>query len=296
MAESASMARRRLGRELRRLRDRAGLSARAAASETGGRWSQARLTRMETGHPAVVLRPSDMGVLCDVYGCAHEERAEVLALVAAETGDGAWIVRAGGASQRQREISFVESSTKSVRQYLHQVVPGLFQSPAYTRALLTTGGESDVTAVLDGRARRQQRLREPGGPNWDIVLEEAALRNAVVPPSALAEQCDRLIADAALPAVSLRVIPTAAQRTGTSPISFLIYDFESPDSPAVVYVETPTLDLYLSAASDLTRYNAVFSRVASDALSVDETTSFLAEMSKEFAGATAAGPPERNNR
>jgi hypothetical protein len=289
MDESASPARRRLGRELRRLRDRASLSARAAVAETGGRWSQARLTRAETGHPAVALRPSDVGLLCDIYATSHEERAEVLGLVAAETGDGAWIVRAGGTRQRQREIAVVESSTKSVRQYLHQAVPGLFQSPSYTRALLAAGGEKQIGTVLEARARRQERLRDPDGPFWDVILEESAIRNGIVPPMVLAEQCDRLIQDSTLPTVSLRIIPMAARRTGTSSVPFLIYQFRAPDSPAVVYVETPTLDLYLSADSDLRRYEDVFKRISADALSTEGTIDFLTDIGKEFSGTTVAG-------
>src|SRR5689334_11316448 len=101
----------RIGAELRRIRLATGLSGEQAARALD--WSQAKVSRMETGRTAFTVR--DVAGLLAVYGVTDDVRAELLAATAEDVGEGAWIVRAGGFPRRQGSIAALESVTKRIR-------------------------------------------------------------------------------------------------------------------------------------------------------------------------------------
>ena len=87
----------RVGAELRRLREVAGLSGDYVARTLG--WSQSKVSRIETGRHAIVAR--DVAALLIFYGAPDDVRAELLAATARDNGEGAWIQRAGDFVRRQ---------------------------------------------------------------------------------------------------------------------------------------------------------------------------------------------------
>lgn len=74
MRQSPAVRRRKLGEELRRLRDKAGLTSPEAARLVG--WHQSKVSRIETGRSAV--KPSDVTRLLDVYGVTDPRLRELV--------------------------------------------------------------------------------------------------------------------------------------------------------------------------------------------------------------------------
>jgi transcriptional regulator with XRE-family HTH domain len=138
MPTDASAQRLRVGAELRRLREAANLSGEQVAATLG--WSQPKVSRIETGRTAFTVR--DVAQLLALYGVTDDVRAELLAATAEDTGEGAWIVRAGGWPRRQGSIASLEVVTKRIRQYQPMFVPGLLQTREYVKRLLRRRGRS----------------------------------------------------------------------------------------------------------------------------------------------------------
>src|SRR6266540_5129104 len=160
MPTDASAQRLRVGAELRRLREAANLSGEQVAATLG--WSQPKVSRIETGRTAFTVR--DVARLLALYGVTDDVRAELLAATAEDTGEGAWIVRAGGWPHRQGYIASLEVVTKRIRQYQPMVVPGLLQTREYAKAVATAAGATNPPAIATARMQRQEILRDKNAP------------------------------------------------------------------------------------------------------------------------------------
>ncbi|MBQ1025529.1 DUF5753 domain-containing protein [Micromonospora sp. C95] len=117
------------------------------------------------------------------------------------------------------------------------------------------------------RLQRQHILvrRLPSAPTLKVVLSEAVLRRTIPDRRAMVEQLRHLLDVAALPTVSLRVLPLAAGpplacETGT----FVLLDFPRPlgrasTEPTTVYLENITGALYLDKPAEVAAFEHVWS-------------------------------------
>jgi transcriptional regulator with XRE-family HTH domain len=267
----STAARLRVGAELRRLRTEAGLSGEQVASALG--WSQPKVSRIEAGRVAHSV--GDVAALLGLVGAAEDVRAELLATVAQESGEPAWLVRAGGPSRRQGSLAAMETAAATLRQYVPGFVPGLLQTQDYAVAVARASGVPNPRSVASTRMQRQAAVRE-AGTQLQVVMDARGLLVSIPEDETLlAEQLGRLIASVEEPHVDLRVVPLGAQVVALSPVPFTIYDFRREVAGSVVYVETPTADLFVAAASDLDRYVSLWKSLRASALDRDGTVRYL---------------------
>ena len=104
--------------------------------------------------------------------------------------------------------------TERFRIYEHHVIPGLFQTVGYARAMLQfwfgfLETRNDIDEAVAARMARQSVLYE-GGKTFAVVLEEAALHTRSGDADTLAGQLDRLLSVMSLPNVSLGIVPRTA--------------------------------------------------------------------------------------
>jgi transcriptional regulator with XRE-family HTH domain len=271
MPTDASALRLRVGAELRRLREAANLSGEQVAATLG--WSQPKVSRIETGRTAFTVR--DVAQLLALYGVTGDVRAELLAATAEDTGEGAWIVRAGGFPRRQGSIASLEVVTKRIRQYQPVLVPGLLQTYEYAKTVAAAAGATDPTAIAAARMQRQDLLRGKDAPTFDVVLDARALLGRVGPVDVLRDQILHLAERAQQGTVNLNVIPLGTEYNVVSAVGFTIFDFRFEDSPSVVWIEPPAGDVYFSAPSDVEQHETLFSRLQGVALSTEDSVSYL---------------------
>lgn len=259
MAESSHHLR--VGGELRRIRERAGLSGSAVARDLG--WSQSKVSRVETGRFGASLE--EVAELLNFYGVAEEVRAELLASVARHEGmEGAWVVRAGGTKRRQAELATVEARVKGLSQYHALWFPGLLQSADYAAAIAKSGRFGPQGAFVERRLERQAVLKKQKGVKYRAVIEEHALTVSPGAGSILPSQLEHVLEAIDTGFVDLRIRPRTAENAVFTAGSFVLYDFKS--GPPVVLAEAQTADLYLSAEADVTAYKKLFSELQRDAL------------------------------
>lgn len=264
----------RLGAELRRFREDAGLSGTQVANALG--WSQSKVSRVETGRFGASLE--EVAALLDYYGAPEEVRAELLAAVARREGlEGAWVVRAGGPRRRQAELGAVETRVRRLRQYAPVIVPGLLQAPSYARAVAAALGFSDVQGITERRVARQEVFARAAAP-YEVVIDARALLRWPAGRGVREEQLRRLLeVDPAY--VDLRVLPLG---TGSALAlgGFMVYEF-TEDGGDVVMVESQTADTYLSAETDVTAYGEAFDRLQRESLDADASRRHLEQALRE---------------
>ncbi len=125
-----------------------------------------------------------------------------------------------------RSWSELENKAASLRDWYPGIITGLLQSQDYARALLATAprvtGET-ASARLAARMERQRRvlMRDDPPQAWFIV-DEMALYRRVGSTEVMAEQMRHLSAVAAMPNVTIQVLPAVAHPANAS--GFVIAD------------------------------------------------------------------------
>ncbi|MFC8531140.1 helix-turn-helix domain-containing protein [Nocardia sp. NPDC057227] len=280
--DSSTLPRRQLGRHLREWRTRAGLTIAEAARLM--EWGATTLQRLEKGQ-ADRIRTIDVRELCRVYGIP-DEIAFGLEGLARQTADTHWWHAFGELIPEHFEVyRGVEASARHLSTYQPDLVPVLFRTAEYLRAL-AGGAEERVQRTLRGQSLI---TRKSLPATVDAVLHESVLRRLVGGPRVMAAQL-RHLADLSTRAnVRLRVLPFAAGApVGGTVAPFTLLDFGADRrgrsiEPPVVYTEGLTGGLYLESERDVRRYDAAHECLRGSALDIPSSRNLLRRVAKEYA-------------
>ncbi len=278
-----TVSRRRLGSELRRLREISGMSTQQVTERL--LISQPKISLLENGRRLV--KPRDVRDLCALYGVQDQRRVDHLMQLARESGQQGWWNSYGDIPHGA--YIGLEAEAAAIRLYEPLVIPGLLQTPAYARAVIA-GTIPHVTpeqaaAHLQVRLRRQDRLGAPRNPLrlW-AVLDESALRRVVGSREVMRKQLDHLIHLGARPHITMQVLPHGVGAHPGVSGQFSLLEFADATDASVVYLERLTSDLYLEKRSDVRLYGDLYAHLQAQALSPDSTRHFIDEVMKAYAG------------
>ncbi|MFD5748238.1 helix-turn-helix domain-containing protein [Streptomyces sp. NPDC059255] len=274
--------RRRLGQELRRLRELKGMTAEEVAERL--LVSQSKISRLENGRRSISQR--DVRDLCGVYDVEDSRIVDSLMQMAKDSRQQGWW-HAFGDIPYSVYIG-LETDAASLRVFEPQVVPGLLQTRPYAEALingaLPESAVPDVEKRVGVRMRRQDRINAPEEPLrlWAVV-DEAALRRVVGSRQLMREQLEHLVEQSQLPHVTVQVLPfDMGAHPGISG-HYAILEFPDASDSSVVYIEGVTSDLYLEKANDVQRYSVMYEHLRAQALNADQTRQYIADIAKEYA-------------
>ncbi|HUY51705.1 MAG TPA: helix-turn-helix transcriptional regulator [Streptosporangiaceae bacterium] len=276
------MRHRRLAAELRRLRDAAGLTQEEVSERTGK--DRSTLYRLESAQQ----RPqrSTLIQLLDLYGASPDRRAELLGLLR-EAGQRGWMQphRSDLPDIYSDYISF-ESEARSVSNYESLFIPGLLQTEDYARAVirgtLPHATTEQVETRVTARMERQALLVGDNSLQLWAIMDEAAVRRVVGGPTVMREQLARLREAAALPHVTVQIIPYAAGAHPGMPGSFIVLEFPDPADQSLVYIDSMAGDLFLEDDLEIRPYILMFEHLRAAAMRPDESLTLLAAIAGEL--------------
>jgi transcriptional regulator with XRE-family HTH domain len=257
-SSSVQRARQQLAERLRDIRLDAGLTARALSSAAG--WHEAKTSRIESAKQA----PSEADLLqwCRVCGADREIPDLIAASRAADSMYVEWRrLNPAGLRRAQESRRPLYERTRLFKAYCSAVVPGFLQTPGYARALLSAIGTfretpDDVEEAVTARMSRNQMLRS-GNHRFVLLVEESVLRYRLGEAEVMADQLGYLLEAAALPSVSLGVVPFTAQRRLLWPLeSFTVFDDER------IHVELLSAQVTVTAPSEIALYVRAFEKLA----------------------------------
>ena len=289
MATGSTVPRRQLGRYLRELRNQQRLTVRAAAQKL--EWSEAKIWRIETGQTS--LRSLDVEAVCRVYG-APADLTEALMGLAKETKAKGWWHAYGDVVPEWFDVYIgLEEAASQISTYESELVPGLFQTDDYARAVIKAEHHEEDDDEIDRRvqlriARQALVRRATAPPELRVVLNEGILRRPVGGSEIMAQQLDQLAEMANLANVSLRVVPFSAGLHGgllTGPFVVLRFPLngDGRDSePPTVYMEGFTGALYLDKPHEIERYATAIENIWSASLNEARTKKLIHEVAKEL--------------
>jgi hypothetical protein len=271
-----------LGTQLRRLRETAGVTPEAAGYEI--RASRSKISRMETGH--VGFKSRDINDLLTLYGVTDEQVRSRLLSMAEHAGRPDWWAQYGDILPGWFESYLgLESVSSTIRSFELQFVHGLFQTPDYAHAVTRLGHRSAPPSEIERRVglriERQELLSRANPPRIWSVMDEAVLRRPFGSPAVLRAQLHRLVEAAALPHVTLQVVPFASGGHAAASGSFTVLRFQERDLPDVVYIEQLTGAVYLDQRPDVEHYLEVADQLSGQALTPVASRLFIEQVAKE---------------
>jgi transcriptional regulator with XRE-family HTH domain len=278
----------RLAEELRALRIERGMTHEQLAKEIGQ--SRAQISRLENGH---TVDQNDVMKILEVLEVDDERWTQIIT-IAREAGERGWWESNKAMGSRQALYADLEAGAESIREFQMTFVPGLLQTAEFTRARIEAErgarGPRPVSYTADkaveARTARQRMLRRPGGPSYEVVLDEVAIRRPAAPAEIVRAQLYNVAARVNRdPKTSVRVLPLGAIVEGYSvPRSaFSIYTFADPGDPTVVLVDTVTDDLVLTDPDDVRRYEELYARLRDAALPALASLDRLSETARRNA-------------
>jgi transcriptional regulator with XRE-family HTH domain len=273
--------RRRLGTELRKLRERAGYTTTSAA-ETVEDFSQSKVSRIERGVAKPKVR--DVQALAELYGADAETVTGLKELARESKSAGWWHSAAQSLPDRFRPYIGYEAEASEIKIFECYFIPGLLQTESYARELFETAIDTAPTGVeqrTEVRMGRQRRLTGPDPLDVWAVIDEIALRRQVGDAAIMYEQLLTLVARTTLSNVAIQVIPLNTPHAAPG-WNFHLLSFEDPDDKPVLYVDTFPGGLASSNLSEIERSRRLWEHLRGNALSAKDSVALIEEIAEDL--------------
>jgi len=281
--------RRRLGAELRRLRNDAGLTL----DEVAGRMtcSTSKISRLETGKG--IPKVPDVRELMRIYGVGSEiTQTELLRLVHDGREHG-WWEPLTDAVQPERFVMeslsryvALENDAIAVYSFDLGTVHGLLQTEGYMRAVLGTllphHGAEEIDRLIELRWHRQAALIRDDPPPLEMhmLIDESVLRRHVGAPGVMAAQLEHLLEMSGRTNVRIQVLPLSAGILRAHAGQFVLLEIPDALGSDVVYIESHAHNQYLDSMSDVEEYRSVHADTSRAALPPEESRDVIASYRK----------------
>jgi transcriptional regulator with XRE-family HTH domain len=244
--------------------------------------SRATISRLENGHAV------DQGVVLAILEALHvdDDRWSRLHHIAREAAERGWWESNRDMGVRQALYADLEAGAATIREFQMVFLPGLLQTPEFTRFRVEAEGLGPAQGrranrAVEARNSRQRMLRRPGGPSYEVIIDELAVRRRAAPAEIVRAQLYHITARAnADPKTTVRVLPVnvtiddfAAARS-----AFSIYTYPDPDDPVVVAVDTVTEDLVVTDDLEVSAYEDLYNRLRDATLPIRKGLDLLTRL------------------
>ncbi|MFF7971891.1 Scr1 family TA system antitoxin-like transcriptional regulator [Streptomyces sp. NPDC007905] len=271
----------RLGAELRRLREAAGLKAREVAGLLSS--TSAQMSQIEAGLAGV--SEERVRRLAAHYACADETLLEALVAMVTDRTRGWWEEYRGVLPPVFLDVA----ETEHHGTYLHEVVtshvPGLLQTPDYARAvfgyMVPELPDSELKPRVEHRMRRRSVLERDVPLPYETIIHEAALRILVSDRRTARAQLLEVLRAIEYGHATVRVIPLAREGFAGAGIEMMYVGGPLPQLDTVLR-DAPHGTAFIDAESQLARFRALLNKVGKAALPPVESRDFIHRMTKEL--------------
>ncbi|MBJ6616350.1 helix-turn-helix transcriptional regulator [Streptomyces sp. I4(2020)] len=271
---------RRLGAELRKLRERAGLTATGAGELLGV--NQARISMIETGRTPVSA--DRIHSMAHAYACPDAALVDALAAMTGRRSRGWWEEYREHLPVGLIDLAELEHHAAALRVALVVHIPALLQTTEHARALFCEAvpplRQYEIEHRVTHRIKRQGILHRENPPPYTAVIHESALHMGYGGSTTVRAQLRHLLDMSELEHVTVRIIPFGKGSfpgTGQS-IDYLLGPVPQLDT---VQLDTHHGCEFLDAETQLNKYRSVLDRMESNALEPVESRNLIHRLAKE---------------
>lgn len=265
---------RRLGAELRKMREHAGLSLADAAALLGT--DRTAISNSESGRFGV--SGERVRHWAGLYQCPDAEYTEALVAIAEERNRGWWEDYRDKLSPGALDLAELEANANGLRGVTIMHMPGQLQTEEYARAVFEEAvpplSPVDLRTRLSHRLKRRDVLDRLDPLPCTFLVHEAALRMQYGGPKIARAQLDHLLKESERENVTVRVIPFSVGGFPNAGSSTL-YVYGPVPQLDTVQMDTPTGPAFLDAETLLANYRAVLDRTQERSLTPDRSRDFI---------------------
>ena len=271
--------RRRLATELRTLREQSGMTA----DELAGRIYRSRMTVSKLENARCRPDVRDIVQILRILGVTGGKFDEIFQIACDAANRGWWDSYGDAMGARQRMYADLESGATSIDGYYQIAIPGILQTPDFTRALVELDRADGPLPykperMVQARLQRQRTAFRPNGPLCKLILDEFLLRRLAVPDEVMRLQLLHLAETAsAEPRLRLRVLDIDARIEGgfSAKSSFSTYTFPDASDAPMAVADTVNTDIVHTDAEEVRRYIELHRRLWDASLSEVKSLSLL---------------------
>ncbi|MDF3292743.1 helix-turn-helix domain-containing protein [Streptomyces silvisoli] len=269
----------RLGAELRKLRERAGLSSTDAARLHGV--NQARMSMIEAGRYAVSA--DRVRTFARNYRCPDRELVDALAAMTGGRTRGWWDEYQELLPNALLDLAELEHHSTALRIGLIVHVPGLLQTADHVRAGLRETVPPlrpyEVEHLVSFRIKRQAVLYRDR-MQYTAIVHEAALRMERGGPEVARRQLEYLIEASEQDNITIRVIPFGAAAFTPSGQS-ITYAYGPVPQLDTVELDTDHGCDFLDSETQLTNYRSVLDRMEGSSLPPEKSRDLIRQIAQD---------------
>ncbi|MEU9666510.1 helix-turn-helix transcriptional regulator [Streptomyces bobili] len=271
----------RLGAELRKLREAAGMAAREAGAFLGG--NQAQISHIEAGRWGVSAER--VRRLATLYSASDEKLIEALCAMAEERAKGWWEEYRGILRPGFLDLAELESRATRLRSVQTVNIPGLLQSEEYVRAIHNSHAPrlpaDEVDARVEFRMRRRTVFEREKPTPLVALVHEAALRMRYGGRKVAKGQLEFLLETSAWPAVTVRVIPFTCEEFIEAAHS-LLYAAGVVPQLDTVHLDSPLGGISVTDTAGLVRFAEMLDFAERAALSERASRQLIHHIAQEL--------------
>ncbi|MEW1603572.1 helix-turn-helix transcriptional regulator [Streptomyces sp. NPDC093808] len=267
----------RLGAELRRLREAAGLTARQAASLLGV--SNVQISQIEAGLSGV--SEQRLRRMASHYACVDVEFIDALVAMAIDRTRGWWEEYRGLLPTSFLNLAELDHHATFQRDVAILYVPGLLQTEEYARCVFSSRIPELTADELELRVRHRLARQERATFPHEVVIHEAALRIRVGGRATARAQLAHLLEVSEAGRITLRVIPFDLDGFSRAS-STMTYVGGAVTKLDTVARDAPHGALLIDSESQLHAYRTRFRKVEEAALGPDRSRDFIHRLAKEL--------------
>ncbi|MFY1677667.1 MULTISPECIES: helix-turn-helix domain-containing protein [unclassified Streptomyces] len=270
----------RLGTELRKLREAAGLTSTQVSRLLGVRQNQ--VSNLEAGRAGV--SPERIRALADHYGCEDRTLVEALGAMATERTRGWWEEYRGTLPTCLLDLAEVEHHATGLRAVVTLHIPGLLQTAEYGREVFRQDvprmPPHEIEHRVSFRVKRQAVLFGDSPTPHRVVIHEAALHTRLGSPSVIRDQLRHLVEMSEQDHIAVRVLTFDA---GSLPGSGQPFYYSSGPVPQLdtVHLDQSHGPVFLDAPAQLHKYDALLDRLESNALPATTSRDLIHKIAQE---------------
>jgi transcriptional regulator with XRE-family HTH domain len=273
---NSSVALRRLGAELRRLREATGRTQ----ADVGAAIGRTHTTLVHWEGGKTKISKSDLAYLLAELRAPAEVRKGLEQLrEEARRGGGQWAVY-GLPGWLRPMVSFEEDAV-ALANFEPVLIHGLLQTESYARATHVAAphvvAPADVDRWVAARMRRRERLTGPDPLKAHFVIAEGALRLQVGSQAEMAHQVQRLLDLGAADNVTIQVLPGSSGAQAGVASNFTLLHFANPATdPPLGYFDGPLGGYLVDDEGDVASLDALFADLAGASLAEVDSTELIA--------------------
>ena len=268
---------RELGAELRIRREMVGLTGDDISRATG--WHRSKVCRMEKGQVGIsVVDAIHYLGACKIFAAQAKDLLRLCA--EAERQTGYWLSRYSDCVvDSLGSLVYHESTASRSTSHEPMVIPGLLQTQRYARVWIERTPDwsrQEIEAAVRLRESRQQVLHRSRPGHFIFYLHERALRLRVGSANVMHEQLLKLLFIAALPQVTVRVLPAAAEVMAEFGNPFRLFEYQENDP--LIYLDQRGSGLFVEDPDYVGDYRRVLPKISSVALPETESRMLIADL------------------